>query len=388
MADTGSPDAPPRVAALATLPRGLVVVLGTAGLLVSVLALKQMAGVVAPVLLALVLVIGVHPLTGALRRRGVPQWLAVVITMIVTFAIIVGLALSLALAVAQLATVLPTYQGRFVTLLDDARAWLGTLGVGQDQLQSVLSQFDFGRLAGLVTGLLTGLVGVLTDLVFIVFVVVFMGIDAATFSRRMDEAGESRSDMALAIGGFVRGTRSYLVVSTIFGLIIAVLDGILLVVLDVPLAILWALLAFVTNYIPNIGFIIGLVPPALLGLLAGGPKLMIFVIIGYCVLNFIFASVIQPKYISNSVNLSLTLTFLSVVFWSYVIGPIGAVLAIPLTLLAKALLVDADPGTRWMSGLLTSGGGAKRPAPAAAGTGSPAAEDRTVEEPRDDVAPG
>ncbi|MBN9113393.1 MAG: AI-2E family transporter [Pseudonocardia sp.] len=383
MADTGSGDAPRRVAALTTLPRGLVVVLGTTGLLVSVLALRELSGVVAPVLLALVVVIGVHPLTGALRRRGVPQWLAVVVTMIVAFAIIVGLALSLALAVAQLATVLPTYQSQFASLLGDLRRWLGTLGVGQEQLQSVLSQFDFGRLAGVVTGLLTGLVGVLTDLVFIVFVVVFMGIDAATFSRRMEEAGESRSDMALAIRGFVRGTRSYLVVSTIFGLIIAVLDGALLVILDVPLPVLWALLAFVTNYIPNIGFIIGLVPPALLGLLAGGPRLMIFVIVGYCVLNFVFASVIQPKYVSNTVNLSLTLTFLSVVFWSFVVGPIGAVLAIPLTLLAKALLVDADPGTRWMSGLLTGGSLPKAPAPAAVEAAPP-----TVEEPRDDVAPG
>jgi len=358
MADTGSGDAPRRVAALTTLPRGLVVVLGTTGLLVSVLALRELSGVVAPVLLALVVVIGVHPLTGALRRRG-------------------------ALAVAQLATVLPTYQSQFASLLGDLRRWLGTLGVGQEQLQSVLSQFDFGRLAGVVTGLLTGLVGVLTDLVFIVFVVVFMGIDAATFSRRMEEAGESRSDMALAIRGFVRGTRSYLVVSTIFGLIIAVLDGAMLVILDVPLPVLWALLAFVTNYIPNIGFIIGLVPPALLGLLSGGPRLMIFVIVGYCVLNFVFASVIQPKYVSNTVNLSLTLTFLSVVFWSFVVGPIGAVLAIPLTLLAKALLVDADPGTRWMSGLLTGGSLPKAPAPAAVEAAPP-----TVEEPRDDVAPG
>jgi predicted PurR-regulated permease PerM len=383
MADTGPGDSPPRVAALTALPRGLVVVLGTAGLLVSVLALKELSGVVAPVLLALVLVIGVHPLTGALHRRGVPQWLAVLVTMIVAFAIVVGLALSLALAVAQLATVLPTYQGQFAALLDDLRGWLGTLGVGQAQLQSVLSQFDFGRLAGLVTGLLTGLVGVLTDLVFIVFVVVFMGIDAATFSRRVDEAGESRSDMALAIHGFVRGTRSYLVVSTVFGLIIAVLDGALLMLLGVPLPLLWALLAFVTNYIPNIGFIIGLVPPALLGLLAGGPELMLLVIIGYCVLNFVFASVIQPRYVSNSVNLSLTLTFLSVVFWSFVIGPIGAVLAIPLTLLAKALLVDADPGTRWMSGLLTGGSPPKNPAPAAVD-----APPQAVEGPRDDVAPG
>jgi predicted PurR-regulated permease PerM len=115
------------------------------------------------------------------------------------------------------------------------------------------------------------------------------------------------------------------------------------------------LLAFVTNYIPNVGFIVGLVPPALLALLEGGPQLMIGVIAAYSVINFVIQSIIQPKFVADAVNLSLTLTFLSLVFWSFVVGPLGAVLAIPLTLLAKALLLDVDPSTRWISGLLVGG---------------------------------
>src|SRR4029450_8488635 len=98
-----------------------------------------------------------------------------------------------------------------------------------------------------------------------------------------------------------------------------------------------------------------LVPPALLALLEGGPELMISVIVAYSVINFVIQSVIQPKFVSDSVNLSLTLTFLSLIFWSFVIGPLGAVLAIPLTLLTKALLLDVDPNTQWMSSLVTGG---------------------------------
>jgi AI-2 transport protein TqsA len=90
-------------------------------------------------------------------------------------------------------------------------------------------------------------------------------------------------------------------------------------------------------------------------LLEGGPRLMIIVIVAYSVINFIIQSIIQPKFVSDAVNLSLTLTFLSLVFWTFVIGPLGAVLAIPLTLLAKALLLDVDPSTRWISGLLVGG---------------------------------
>jgi AI-2 transport protein TqsA len=138
----------------------------------------------------------------------------------------------------------------------------------------------------------------------------------------------------------------------VFGLIVAAIDAGFLWLVGVPLPLLWGLLAFITNYIPNVGFIIGLLPPALLALLEGGPRLMIMVIVAYSVINFILQSIIQPKILADAVNLSLTLTFLSLVFWTFVIGPIGALLAVPLTLLAKALLLDADPNTRWISDLL------------------------------------
>ena len=103
-----------------------------------------------------------------------------------------------------------------------------------------------------------------------------------------------------------------------------------------------------TNYVPNIGFIIGLVPPALLGLLVGGPSLAITVIVVYCVLNFIIQSVLQPKFVGDAVGLTTTMSFLSLIIWAYLLGPLGAILAIPASLLVKALLVDVDPDARWL----------------------------------------
>jgi AI-2 transport protein TqsA len=369
-------------AARPLMPRGLVVVLLTTGLLVTSLALRQFQSVVAPVLLALVLVIGVYPISDRLRRRGAPQWAATAVALVVALVIIIGLAASLAVSVARLGTLLPTYQDRFVALLNQLQAWLAGLGVGADQLRTVLAQIDFGQVAGVLTSLLSGLAGVFSDLVFIVFVVLFMGIDAAGFTRRLAEVGAEKAPVVDALGGFVRGTRNYLVVSTVFGLIVAALDGIFLWIVGVPLAALWALLAFVTNYIPNIGFIIGLVPPALLALLEGGPGLMILVIVVYSLLNFVIQSVIQPKFVGDAVDISLTLTFLSLVFWSFVIGPLGAILAIPLTLLAKALLVDVDPSTRWISALF-AGGSAGVPPPGP----EPSPEPEPEPEPADDPPP-
>jgi AI-2 transport protein TqsA len=337
------------------VPRGLIVVLGGTGLLVGVLALREFATIVGPVLLALILVIGVHPLTGILRRRGAPMWLAASVTLLALVLLIFGLAASLALSVAQLAALVPAYQDSLTALINDLRAWLGSIGVGPDQLHAALGEISFANVAGLVTDLLAGFASVFSNMLFLLFVVAFMAIDATGFSRRLVRARSQRADVVGALDTFVHGTRSYLLVSTVFGLIVAAIDTGLLWLLGVPLPLLWGLLAFITNYIPNIGFIIGLLPPALLALLEGGPRLMLIVIVAYSVINFIIQSIIQPKIMADAVNLSLTLTFLSLVFWAFVIGPIGALLAVPLTLLMKALLLDVDPSTRWISSLLEGG---------------------------------
>ncbi|CCH31982.1 AI-2E family transporter [Actinosynnema sp. NPDC047251] len=344
-----SENAPPGV----TLPRGLTVVVGSAGLLVAILALRQFASVLAPVLLALVVVIGVHPLTAVLQRRGVPRWLAVALTLLAVFGFIVGMALAFAVSLARLGAVLPEYQDRIAELGVDLRHWLATFGVGPEQVRAALGELSFGRVAGLVADLLLGIAETFSSLIFLLFVVLFMGLDAHHFTRRLARVDGRRAPVVRALGGFARGTRRYLVVTTVFGLVVAVVDGVFLWLVGVPSALLWGLLSFVTNYIPNIGFVIGVVPPAVLALLEGGPRLMAVVVAVYVLINFLIQSVLQPGYVGNAVDLSLTLTFLSLVFWSFVFGPVGAVLAIPLTLLAKALLLDVDPDTRWLSSLLS-----------------------------------
>jgi len=95
------------------------------------------------------------------------------------------------------------------------------------------------------------------------------------------------------------------------------------------------------------------VPPALLGLLDGGPRTMVLVIIAYVAINVVIQSFIQPKFLGDAVGLSTTVTFLSLILWAFVLGPLGALLAIPLSLLTRALLVDSDPGARWTAMLLS-----------------------------------
>jgi predicted PurR-regulated permease PerM len=342
-----------------SLPRSVLLMLWLAGATVVVAGLHALSDILAPVVLALVLTIAVHPARTWLERHGWPRWLQTVTVILLVYVTLLAFTVALVVAVARFAALLPTYQEEFASWLEEIRQWLLSIGVTQEQIEAMLSAFDLGRLAAVTTSLLSGTLGVVSDLVFIVTLLLFLALDGSWLPERLRAAPSDRHAMVEALIGFAHGTRTYLVVSTVFGLIVAVIDTGLLWLLGIPVPMLWGLLAFLTNYIPNIGFVIGVIPPAVLGFLEGGPGLFLAVIAGYSVINVIIQSVIQPKVMGDAVGLSSSLTFLSLVFWAWVFGALGALLAIPLSLLTKALLVDGDPAAAWLQPYL-SGGGAEK----------------------------
>ena len=337
----------------ALLPRTLVVLLGTAAAVVTLGGLHAARGILGPLFLALVLTIVVHPVRGWLSR-WVPGWLATAVCIILGYAIILGLAISITVAIARFAALVPTYADDADDLVADATAWLNDIGVDSDSIGTIASSFDLGALAGAALSVLSSIAGVASSLLFVLALCLFMGVDGRGFPTRLSDLASARPHLVTALGGFASGTRRYLLVSTVFGLIVAVLDTIALYLLGVPAPLLWGLLAFLTNYIPNIGFIIGLFPPAILALLDSGVGLMLAVIAVYSALNLVIQSVIQPKIVGDAVGLSTTLTFLSLIFWSWVMGPVGTILAVPMSLLVRALLVDADPANRWLAPVIAN----------------------------------
>jgi AI-2 transport protein TqsA len=335
------------------LPRMVVVLVGLAAALLVVAGLRGLSGIIGPVFLAFVLTIATQPVRLAAERRGIPGWAGAVVALLLIYAGLIGLTVALTVSVARFATLLPSYESEVDRMRDSIVDWLGGLGIGEEQIQEIVGGFDLGRVVDLAGNLVSGLLGVLSSLFLVITLVLFMVADAARFSTKMRRLPASHEPFTSALTAFGVATRRYIVVSTIFGLIVAVLDTIALMWLGVPVAVLWGLLSFITNYIPNIGFVIGVVPPAVIGLLEGGPRLMISVLVAYSLLNVVIQSIIQPKIVGDVVGLSATLTMISLVFWAYTLGAVGALLAVPLTLFAKALLVDADPGSRWLRPLLS-----------------------------------
>jgi predicted PurR-regulated permease PerM len=305
--------------------------------------------------LALVLTIAVHPLRTYASRFGLPPWAGLLIGVVGVYLLLLLLALALVVAVARFATLLPEYQDEFNDLVQNALDLLRDYGVSSTQINDITKSFDVGQAVSLAGTVLTGLLSLTSNLLFVITLLLFMAIDASHLPDKLAGTRDQRPAVVDALGQFAVGTRRYLVVSTVFGFIVAFLDTVFLAFTPVPEPLLWGLLAFITNYIPNVGFVVGLVPPAILALLEGGPWLMLLVIAVYSVLNFVIQSVIQPKYVGESVGLSGSLTFLSLVFWGWTLGALGALLAVPLSLLAKSMLVDADPESRWLSNLLSGG---------------------------------
>jgi predicted PurR-regulated permease PerM len=331
----------------------MTLLVGVAALTIILAGVRSIADIVGPVFLALVITITLHPMRLWLERHHLHETVASIVMLLTAYLVLFLLTLALIVAVARLADLLPEYTDQITEGVDNVGDSLRDLGVQQDQIDAMVHAVDPGQIVAFAMTLLSSTLGVIGNLFFLFTVLLFIAFDTDSTRRSLATLGERFPNPVAALGNFARGARGYMSVSASFGLIVAVIDGVVLQIMGVPGAFVWAVLAFVTNFIPNIGFVIGVIPPALMALLEGGPVLMVSVIVVYSVINFVIQSVIQPRVVGDTVGLSAMLTFLSLVFWTWVVGPLGALLAVPLTLLTRALLVEADPRTRWALPLIS-----------------------------------
>ncbi len=336
-----APTAPALSPALRTLLALATTVVAFAGLYVA----RELVG---PLVLAAVLVMICEPVRGPLLRRHWPRWLATTAVIVVAYLVLAGLAALLFWAGLEFVRLVARYTDQLRATADSVVAWLQTVGLDQQAADAVASVLQPANVTALATSLGGTVLGVLTALFFIVAYVIFMAADSSRYSRAESMFGAGAQPAMRRFGEYSRSVRKYFVVNASFGAVVAIIDGLALWAVGVPAPVVWAILAFVTNFVPNIGFVLGLIPPAVLALVVGGWPLMLVVIGIYIVVNVVLQVLVQPKFISDAVDLSLTLSFFSVVFWTFLIGPLGAILSIPLTLLVRALVLDGDPGTRWL----------------------------------------
>lgn len=328
---------------------------GLAAFMVVMAGLKVFSGQLAPLAVAFVIVVGVAPVQTAVKKRGGSNGLALTASILAGVGVLLTFLGSVVWAVYSVADLVtdPEYEEALAKLEESVTEGLQSLGVKDGAIQDGLRSLDLGNVMNTVTSALSGVVGVLSMILTIVLAMVFLMGDFEPFQRALRSVTNLRPAVVEGLDLFVIRTRSYLAVSAAFGAIVAVLDGVALWAMRVPLVGVWVVLSFVSNFIPNVGFIIGVVPPAFLALLLNGPGSAVWVVIIYSALNFVIQTLIQPRYVGDSVGLSTTLTFFSLIFWTFVMGPLGAILAIPLSLFARAVLIDIYPERQWIGPLLS-----------------------------------
>jgi AI-2 transport protein TqsA len=318
-------------------------------------ALKLTSSIIAPVLLAFFLMMIFRPAMAALERRRVPRAVTIPLSILLVYGVIISMGLVVYLALARFALLVAENGDKFAEVARYAGQLAQQFGVDPTNVQQIFTLISPARLVNLASTVLSASASVLTALAFLAARVFFMALDAADFSARLAMVVRLRPATSKALVNLGISTRNYFAVAAVFGAIVAVLDWILLAVLGIPYAWLWALLAFVTNFIPNIGFILGLIPPALVGWLLIDWQTAVIIAVGYSVLNVVVQTLIQPKVVGDRVQLNTTLTFLALIVWTYLLGGLGAILAIPMTLLIRALFVDSQPQHRWVRALFSSG---------------------------------
>lgn len=330
------------------LSPALRTLLGLAAAVVVLAGLYLARDLVGPLVLGAVIVIICLPVRAPLLHRGWPSWLATTAVIVLGYVILAVLVALLAFAGVRFAALVRDYSDELQATGTAIVEWLQSLGVQDAAADPVGTLLQPSALLGFAASLGGTVTSVLIAFFFVLAYVIFMAADAARYSRATTEFGASIAATVSRVAAYNRGVRRYYVVNASFGAVVAIIDGLALWALGIPAPAVWAILAFVTNFVPNIGFVLGLIPPAVLALVVGGWPLMLVVIAIYCVVNVTLQVLIQPKFVSDAVSLSLTLSFFSVIFWTFVIGPLGAILSIPLTLLVRALILEGDPDSRWL----------------------------------------
>jgi AI-2 transport protein TqsA len=336
---------------LGRLPGGPLTALGGLVLvLVAVLALREIASLVVPVLFGLFIALVVSPLVTALERRGIRHVVALSVAIAVVLAMVLATAGVIALSIGELVVQVPRYESRMRELFDQVQEILAGLGFQADSnaISAVVSPEDIvGYVRPVASAVSRGAAAIL----ILAFTLAYALLGAPGLRARAVVAFGEHHAMLRGVEQFGVDLRRYLIVRAQLGLFAAVLTLVLLLVLGVPLPVLWSFLVFAAAFIPNIGTFLALIPPMILALLEGGVGTAAAVIIGFALINAAQDYLLQPRMMGTELNLSPLVVFLSVIVWAWILGAAGALLAVPLTVGLVAIL-EAFPDTRGMAALL------------------------------------
>jgi len=324
-------------------------VLTLAALVILVAGLKAASTIIVPFLLAVFIVIIFLPFANFLQKKGLPPWLALTIVVILILSGTFGVGTTLTISVKAFSARLPSYNSKLLFYRDQLMLLFDRVGfqVSDQQIENI---FDPGKVMNFAAGALKSFSDLFSNGLMILFTVILIFIESSIFSDKLHHIikEKSRRDFIREIG---EKLNKYMMIKTIISAITGLIIGGTLAIFGVDFALLWGVVAFLLNFIPAIGSLIAAIPPVILTMVQFGIPESIGVAGLFVFVNILMGSILEPRFMGKRLGLSVLVVFLSLVFWGWVLGPVGMFLSIPLTLAVKIVL-DSREETRWMSVLL------------------------------------
>ena len=320
--------------------------------IIVVAGMKAAESILVPFLLSIFIAIIVSPLLFWFQRKKVPLWLSLIL--ISLFIVAMGLAFVsfIGATLTDLSRSLPAIQQKLQTQLYQLVEWLQTKDIEVD-LATIEQYVNVGSVMQLVSNLISQTTSLLTDGFLIFLTVIFILLEASVFPNKLKVAMKLSDKTMQEFSKFSGNVKRYLAIKTITSFITALLVAAFLYPIGVSYPILWALLAFVLNYVPNIGSIIAAIPPIILALVQLDFLAAIYTTIGYLAVNMVIGNIVEPRWMGKGLGLSTLVVFLSLVFCGWLFGPIGMLLSVPLTMVLKVVLENKQE-TRWLAIILGS----------------------------------
>lgn len=335
--------------------RAAALIITGAALVVIIAGLRAAAPLVVPFFLAAFIAIISAPPLFWLRRKGVPALVAIGIIMAALLVLFTVLATLIGTSLDNFLQDMPMYQQRLQEQFGQLFTWLGARGV-QVNFSTLLKSFDPGVGIQVATGVLSGLGSMLSNGFLIMLTVIFILLEAASFSNKLGTLLDDPERSFARLRLFFQNIQRYMAIKTAISLGNGITVTIWLAIIGVDYCLLWGLLAFLLNYIPNIGSILAAVPAVALALVQLGPGSALLAVAGYLAVNLLMDNIIEPRVMGKGLDLSALVVFLSLVFWGWLFGPVGMILSVPLTMTAKIALEGSEE-TRWLATLLGTGAG-------------------------------
>jgi predicted PurR-regulated permease PerM len=325
---------------------GSGLIIKAAAFVIVIAGLKAASTIVIPVLLSIFIAIISAPVLFWLVEKKVPKFAAFLIVVISVLFVMTLFGMVISSSAGDFIHDLPEYQEKLHVVTEKIAKFAESHGM-PISTATLLKHIDPSMALGLTGKMLGGIGGLLSNALLIFLTVGFMMFEASSFPRKLAAVSFDISDDDQPISQFLENVKKYLAIKTATSFATGLLLFLVLQLIGLDYPLLWGLLAFGLNFIPSVGSILAAIPPVLLALVQFDWRYATGIAILYIIVNSLIGNYIEPKYMGKGLGLSPLVVFLSLLFWGWVLGPVGMFLSVPLTMTAK-IACDSFEDTKWI----------------------------------------